>query len=157
MFLIRIWEKYFTMKVAVIWAILTLLGGVIGYIGSLEFFQIEVIDKKYCYYFNPLDTMNSFDRGYIVENFKDLNDLIEYYKLLHDSNYIKAKEYSRRSNFKGKWCMSFKNKIDVLEYKEDSCFAKILDNSKGKWVCRGYVPTYLLHDTLPKCVMDTLF
>lgn len=157
MFLIRIWEKYFTKKVAVIWAILTLLGGVIGYIGSLEFFKPKIVDEKYCYYFNPLDTINGFDRAYIVENFEDIKDLEEYYKLLSDSNYIKAKEYSRRSNFKGIWSLTFKYKIDVLEYKEDSNFAKVLDDSRGKWVSKGYVPTYLLHDTLPKCVMDTLF
>jgi hypothetical protein len=142
---------------AVIWAVLTILGGVISYFATLDYFKVEVVDEKYCYYYNPLDTMNSFDRAYIVENFEDIKDIEAYYKLLYDSNYIKAKKYSRRSNFKGIWCLTFKYKIDVLEYKEDSNFAKILDDSRGKWVCKGYVPTYLLHDTLPKFVMDTLF
>lgn len=133
----------------VLWG--SLIGFVIGFLGSKGCLDKEAIDHKYVYYYNPNDSMEREDYRYVIAAVRqeDAEILHDYYVDLLSEDYNKANLYIDSINRilmdtvripKGEY-------VDIIEYREDSSIVEIrisVNNSK----VRLYLSNITIHDTL---------
>ncbi len=131
----------------------SLLGGVLGYIGSKGYFDEKSLEKKYCYIYNVFDSeiisssmyANNKENAYIIRNY--------YNKISNPSKYNVDSLVFYRNNYDGRIPKLLQ--VDILKYIGDSSIVKI----RAEWETNKkpfynkeivYVPRIALHDTLPK-------
>lgn len=136
------------------------IAGILGYLGSKGVFDRKAIDQKYCYYFNPNDTIEGqFEKVYICYSKKNIAKTYNYYSFLLQFEYDSAFKYFNTLQLNQIYPLPKNKLIDILKYSEDSTYAKV----RAEWEDNyrpfhfkevGLVPTFLLHDTLPKMIKD---
>ena len=124
----------------------TVGGGLIVFIlkesGALE---VKGIEEKYIYDFES--NKNDYSRIYVAENIESARYWTEFVEGKTDQ-FIGSDEIKPIKSFV---------KVKVLEYNADSTFALIYTKYKYGTAPRiktrkGFVPTFILHDTVPKGV-----
>tara|TARA_R110000850_G_scaffold52930_3_gene127373 strand:- start:1151 stop:1615 length:465 start_codon:yes stop_codon:yes gene_type:complete len=126
----------------------TVGGGAVAYIlKEAGVLKVEGIEEKYIYH---LDTLYTQDYANIAVS-EDLNRSKEWW------DYITGKKSSFVGGHDVRYIKNF-TRVKILEYSQDSTYARVYAKYEHGIAPRintreGFVPTFTLHDTLPKDVV----
>jgi hypothetical protein len=131
----------------------SLVGGIIGYIGSKGYFEreVKVIGHKYCYFYNENNLVDRAEHVMASNHINTAKDVYNYYKLLLQPKANDTITFIMPDdiNYVSKSIL-----VDLIKYSSDSSLVLV----RAKWKIdtkpfdidiTGYVPSFTLHDTLP--------